>query len=666
MGSMSELYALASLLSLLGAAFLLTRLLAPRCLVEGALLFAVLYSTLILLLGYLLSELNLLRSLAGWAVLSLLALALCCVPMLLNARRRARCLRPLAIPREIEGRIAGANYSRFDTLLLLALALVMSVCAVVNFSVLISLEPDNLDGLSYHLPRIMYYLEHGNLHYFGASYWAIVIHPKVATVLMLYTYLLADLSACCTQLVQYLAYFISVAAVYGITRQLGCSRRRGAFAALIFSLGTIMLMEAVSPQNDFVLTAFTGCALYFLLAYRAVHARKYLCFAALAFALALGVKATMLLVLPSLLIVAVFALLPLKALPANVRRKHVGAGAAALCLALLIVTLPSGYGENWQRFGNPFGPASVREKHTVEGKGVARLAKNVTLNLLRYGFDFVALDGVLPTPRMKALQRAITAPGRWLLQRAKINLESDEASRRAFSFEHYYLASENCSYWGILGWLLLWPAVLIACFRRSGIPGLRWFALAALLYFLVQASASPYDPWRGRYFMTAALFAAPTLAALAFPAHLPGKLYLAFAVFLGCVTALTAVCFRCDTSVFPLKGVAGCSSFVLGRTEQLSREMPDLAPAWLKYESCVPEGAVVATDTTFGCEYLFFGDRLSRRIIPLRSFTGERRPVPAEAQYLLYSLDSPYAQHGDTAICTVYFPYGPLYLRKLK
>ncbi len=91
----------------------------------------------------------------------------------------------------------------------------------------------------------------------------------------------------------------------------------------------------------------------------------------------------------------------------------------------------------------------------------------------------------------------------------------------------------------------------------------------------------------------------------------------------------------------------------------------------------MPDGAVVATDTGFRCEYLLFGDRLSRYIIPLRSFTGERYALPHAAQYLLYSPDSKYARRGDIELCTQLYlkqnnrlvplkEYGPLYVRKLK
>ena len=230
------------------------------------------------------------------------------LPLCWDSRLRAVCLAQLTLPDDIEQRIRRADFRRFDTRVLLALAITMALAAVVNFIVILGLEPSNSDALDYHLPRIMYYLQHGNLNYFGASYWAIVIHPKVATVLMLYSYLIGDLNANLTQLVQFFAYFVSTLAVYGICRHLGQSRRHSAFAALVFSLLTIVLMEASSAQNDLLLTAFTGCLLYLLLAYRTAREVKYLWLASVALALALGVKATMLLVLPSLLLVLLFAL----------------------------------------------------------------------------------------------------------------------------------------------------------------------------------------------------------------------------------------------------------------------------------------------------------------------------------------------------------------------
>ena len=396
---------------------------------------------------------------------------------------------------------------------------------------------------------------------------------------------------------------------------------------------------------------------------------KYLWLAGVAFALALGVKATMLLVLPSLLLVAIFALRARAGEPAAIRWQRLGVGALGCCLALAVITLPAGYAENLLRFGNPLGPKSVREEHTIEGKGLPAFLKNGGLNLLRYGFDFLALDGVVDSPLAHRLQRGMTLLPRRVLPRLGINLPSMDTSRRQFSFEREYSANENCSYWGVLGVLLVWPVVLLTLCGGNQSPGMRIFALATVVFFVVQAFASPYDPWRGRYFMTAALFAAPTLGAVAFPRRLLGKCYLTLVVTLGCLLAMLTVLAHNGTLVFPMKagGKWLPSTFATGRAAQLTREMRELQRMLLLYEDFVPEHTVVATDITpISYEYLFFGDRLSRRLIPLRPFIGAVQPLPADAQYLLYSADSRYARKGDPLICYQHPYCGTLYVRQLK
>jgi len=667
---MTICYSLLSLVALLCAAFFLTRMLMPRTRVEGMLIFVLALSTGIIFLGYLTSAINQLRNLGVWALLSVLALALTCIPMLFNARIRTCCLAKLAIPRDIERRITGAGFKRFDTLILLGLAIAVAIVAVVNFLVLIGTEPANPDALDYHLPRIMYYLQHNNLRYFPVEYWAMVVHPKVSTILQLYTYLVSDLATNLTQLVQYLAYFVTMIAVYGITRQLGGSRRGSLFSALVFGLLIIVIMEAMTAQNDLIQAAFTACCVYFLLAYRSTRLVKYLWIASAAFALALGVKATQLLVVPSLLIVGVYAFLPAGNQSGIRLGRHLGAAALAMCLALAVITIPAGYGENFLRFGNPLGPLSVRQEHSFEGHTGANLPTNGGLNLLRYGFDALKLDGLPMSGFTDRLQAGVTFLPRHLVEMAGINLLTGEESRLKFDYGRPLIASENCSYWGAMGFLLIWPVVFLSLFALRQPLGIKLFAVATMVFLLVQAFASPYDPWRGRYFITAAIFAVPALAAVAFPRHLAGKCYITFVVLLGCGTAVFSACIHRGTYVFPFhhNGVAVKPTFAYDRASQLTRMVPDLYYPLLTYDSMVPEDAVVATDIkSITSEYIFIGDRLSRRVIPLHSFEGTHLPLPAEAQFLLYTPSAQYQQQkGDTPICVDHPFCGTLMLRRLK
>ena len=72
----------------------------------------------------------------------------------------------------------------------------------------------------------------------------------------------------------------------------------------------------------------------------------------------------------------------------------------------------------------------------------------------------------------------------------------------------------------------------------------RMLALAAVLFLFSQAYAGPYDPWRGRYFAIAAIFAVPIVGVCLQTQKRFLRGYLVLIVLAGCVSAMTAVVLR--------------------------------------------------------------------------------------------------------------------------
>ena len=686
------------------ATVLYTRLLGPRHRVESLLIAVVVGATLIFLTANIISSGNQLRQVGWWVTVELLALAAGAAPLVFIPSLRARCLRPWQFPQDLILRVKRARIDRFHGGVLIALGGTVLVTTVANLIVLVGLEPATMDGLQYHLPRMAYYLQHGNLNFFGANYWAEVIHPKVATTLMIFAYQVASGCVRYTQLPQLLAYFTTMLAIYAVSRELGGSRRGSLCAALLFGLLVISLMEAVTTQNDLVLTAFAGCQLYFMLAYRREPRRTYLWLAAIAFALALGVKSTMLSVLPSFAIVGWWlwrswkdqsarlpspkpaarkteARQPRTLVAARHLHPHVWVAAAALAIGLVFITLPAGYWENLRYTGSLFGPKSVNREHTLADVPPAELLRVGMLNVLRYGFDGVTPDGLLPFSTLRTMVNVVQFPPFLILHALGINLEADEGARYPFRYERSFVASENYSGWGVLGCLLIWPLLLWMLCRRDTSTVARTFALAALVYFLVQAFISPYDIWRGRYFTTAALFALPPLALTLFPVRV-GRMrwYLAGVVALACLSALFAVTYRAGTYLVPCmfcdqhipSSFTRESSLTLTRAKQLARQDTEADPAAgiERYEQLVPLHATVAVDLVDGPpEFYFFGEGLTRRLIPLHPLVGAPQPIPPDADYLLYDSPAPAKprRKGDIALYSWHSTEsgGTVYLRRL-
>ncbi len=618
-------------------------------------------------------SLSRLSQLSGWMFISLLALGITLLPVLTVAALRARCFRRFTVLTALEQRLRAADRRSFLARLLLLLGGTVLIAALINFTLILTLEPGTPDVQQFHLARVAYYLQHGNMNYFPATYWAQVVSPKVATVLLLYTYLVSGSLETLTQLVQFFAYFVCMLALYGVCRFSGQCRKASLFAGLIFGLLIICLMEASTAQNDLLQAAYFGVVLYAVLAYRRRHAVRYLALAAVAFALAAGVKATLLPVLPSLLLVTGVVLFTRRWAAPPITRRHLAIALGALFIAGAVITMPAGYSENIRLFHNPLGPKSVRAEYTEANHSAGAFLRNGVLNILRYGVDFLVLDGSHPLPGAHALQNGLTALPRALFTRLGINLESANGTRKDYPFTYHKLiaANENTSCWGVFGFLLIWPVILLALCGVYRAPSVRLFALAAVLNGLMLSFFLPYDHFHGRFDIITALFALPPLGACA--ASCRGRLsraYLTVVVLLGCVCALTASTFRYGSPLIPYHyaGAYFPSVFKSLRTDLLVRETPG-TPLATCFEFYVPEDAVVAVDTVHpGPEYIYFGSHFTRRVIPLHPFWGAPLPIPRNAQYLVFDEASKprlVRQHGDIPLTTADFPLGVIYLRKL-
>ena len=695
-----------SIIPLLLASLLLTRMLRPRHRVDFLLIWATVLPACIFFLAVLASGMDCLASTIWWTVAAFLLLGFVSLPLAFNHQLRQECLRRPAGPHDLLERIKRARTRYGDLALLWTLGLTVVVAGVINLVLVVFLAPANLDGLSYHLARMAYYLQHGNFNFFeNTNYWAIVVHPKVSTSLILYTYLAGGRNENLTQLVQYLSYWVGLLSVYGIARHLGAARRGSLFAALIFGLFTICLMEASTVQNDLVLTAFTGGTLYFLLAYRESRQVKYLWLTALAFALALGVKVSMLLVVPSLLAVAVLLFLRSKKAPplerphiakqktrkarapqrlrsektSSISLPHIGQASAAIVLLLCLVTLPAGYWDNWRQFKHLTGPPVVSEQHTFAGKSLSYLLGFGAVNMLRYGIDFLRLDGIPPTDAVCRVQDALYFLPRKITEALGIDLASSRGTRVNFTYEYNTMGNENRDSWGLLGFLLAWPVVWLVLFREKYPLPVRLFALTAVVFFLAQAFSGPFDIWRGRFFVTAGLFAAPPLAFIFLPAGRGWRVYLSLVVVLGCLSALLASVYREHSPLLPmtLQGQHFDSVFSLPpyspapagmtdrefariktRIKQLMRELPtdEIYQGLVAYEADIPKDATIALDTgQYGMEYLLFGRKLTRTLYPLYTLNGTWvSRIPKEAQFLVATGDSPFYNKDDKRFEPIY------------
>jgi hypothetical protein len=527
--------------------------------------------------------------------------------------------------------------------------------------------PHNWDSMTCHLARVAYYLQHGNLDYFDANYWAQVVHPKNSILLLLYTYLMSCGNENLTQIVQFISYWAAVCAVYGISLKVGSNRTQGLFAALVFALLTECLMECTTTQNDMILTAYSGSIIYSLLSFRETNHPKYLFWAALGIGIAIGIKSSFLLVLPVLVIVSLYALIHKCKLSLKRTALNLLVLGALTIVAISVFALPAGYLDNYRRFNHPIGPESIRKVHSFEGKSVSFIIINGTRNLFRFGFDFLSLDGLPPIPPIVKLQQTIREIPAKLVRIVGLDLERAEAVRQPFRYQKPPSAHEDLSSWGIFGFGLILIVVLLSVLGLIRNTDIRLLSFATLMFLLIQSYAGPWDPWRGRYFLICAVIATPVVGVCLKNKFRFIQACLILIVFVGCLSAVSAVLFRINSLLcFPQfsgtnKQLVITSVFSLDRLRQLTRNRLNYYEALKNYEELVPENSVVAVYLgADSYEYPLFGKDLNREVIPINSFSKGIQPIPEKAEYLIYSIGFPYADKSDIHLGEDW------YLRKLK
>ena len=649
----------------------------------------VIFTSLVLVAGYILSAFNYLGSIQAWAVASV---SLGILVGIIGQRADKASLLSFQIRNfNMRGFLEDwvGEFRQLGKLQQLTIGICLTTIlylGAINLYFVVKTAPHTWDSMTYHLARMAYYIQRGNLNVFDANYWAQVVHPKNSTLLFIFAFLDSGRNENLTQLVQYIAYWTGILTVYGIARGIGSSRYGSLFAGIVFGLLTESLMQAITTQNDLLIAALFGCAVYGIISWGKVEASRYLVLSSTAIAIAVGVKASSLLAIPCLMILAAaifyrryqfiapqFKRASIKELEKAIRNnsgvnipnikrvpREIYVVIAAILFSSLLFILPAGYLDNWQLFSHPIGPSSMRAGHSFEGQDLNYILENGSKNIMRYAVEFASLDG-MHHPKLDALQLEIRQQLKNIFLLIGIDLENTAASRNVFQYLRLPDSHEDHSSWGIFGFLLIWPLALISLFKKFTPRPFFFLSVVSFLFLLLQAFAGPYDPWRGRYFLVGAIYATPVLS---FYFQLPKKQsnrwlefilpsYIFLVTVIGCMSALSAVMDRRNSNLHEVRQ--------LDRLGQLIRNTGMTAPIRL-FNQLVPNQAIVAVALPGdNYEFALFGEGLTRTLIPINDFTKGLQPIPKHAEYLLFSKwVIPNIEPTDTALGEDW------YLRRLK
>lgn len=579
-----------------------------------------------------------------------------------------------------------AGLSPFLKLVFGAMLITLTITATTNLLLVLFTVPNEWDSMTGHLNRVVQYMQRGSMRHFGGTNWNIDTYPKSVCTIQIYSYLLTGRFENAFKLIHHLSYWTAIVAVFGIVQRITKGVLSAAvFCALVYALLPDFLMQAITTETDIVLTAYLSVLLYMLFTFHETKDNRYLWLAGIAFGLAFGHKITFALLLPSVFMVMVYTVFWSDSLKTTFAR--IWKLGVTIVVAMCFWTFPTGYLKNIEAFGHPIGPPTALKHQSVERAGSFKnLIVQGSRNFIRYGYDHANLDGIRSTATGVAINKAIRTPLVVLEDKLHLGLdEVTEFSIQPFSFDRRFIFYNANPYWGIFGFGLILPFVilLLVFLLRSG-PMLT-LALALVLHFAALSFSAPYDPFKGRYFIETGLFGAPLLALLftnrwvsvALPGRVVWKIYVGLVVIVGCTSAVMTVFLNTRALPFAWRGPNGTaypSAFEADRIKMMTIGRPDTYRAYLTFDQVVPQTATVALGTiNDDYEYPLYGPRLSRRLIAINPFERGLQPIPTEANYLFFSKNVIKPKPGDLRLGTdttmtegVVVRGEDYYLRKLK
>lgn len=366
---------------------------------------------------------------------------------------------------------------------------IVGILLLVQLALAWRVPPNNYDSMTYHLTRILFWLQDDSVRQFANATERQATFPVNAEIIQGWTMMLSG-GERFIQLVQWTAQLGLIAFVFAAAKDFGYRRIHAGIAACAMLAMPIMVAQATSAQNDLIVGFFAaGAALFLLRGLRGDNA-AYIP-AAIAAGLAVGTKSTGPLIITALGIAALVYC-------GSDWRKLVRP--AVLLLVGILLLGSFNYVQN------------VAERGSVLGSDIGdkdRISKPCQLpsNALQFGwYSLTSMPGF----NLGAIEGFAERRVNGIPSRAALKLGCTDHNVLLVNHE----AKEDRVSGGLPLLLLILPALLVALFRRRSREEFA-LAVAATSLVALYILLLKYNVWAGRFMLVPAVMAAPLVARLA-------------------------------------------------------------------------------------------------------------------------------------------------------
>lgn len=295
------------------------------------------------------------------------------------------------------------------------------IVAITTLMIALFAYPNNWDSMTYHLSRVMHWIQNGNVNHYATHIERQISQPPLAEYFILHFYLLSGIDRF-ANLVQWFFMTGSLAVVWLIARELKAEKNVAILAVLFVAVLPMGILQSSSTQNDYVVSFFISSSVLFLLRAIAQGFSLYtIVFFSLTFSLACIAKGTAYIFLTP--VVVFYGIYAFK----NLRwRIYI-----PLCLGVLFYTGINGafVVRNFQTFGHPLAIDITLQNDIV---GMEALLSNTIKNTaMHFLTPFENLNRVVTTS-VESVHRLFGAD----IKDSRFNWKFSPAFENSKSFPH--------------------------------------------------------------------------------------------------------------------------------------------------------------------------------------------------------------------------------------
>ncbi len=399
------------------------------------------------------------------------------------------------------GRLKVANMPLMSRFLLLCMFLIVASIGLIAFLA----PPNNTDSMTYHMSRVAHWVQNQSVADYPTNILRqLYLNPGAEFIITHFQILTkGDRLA---NFVQWLSMVGSACGVSLIAKQLGAEARGQILAAVVVTTLPMGILQASSTQNDYVVSFWLTCFVYFLISLRSKEIGQpiWACSVAVGASLGLAILTKVTAYIFAFPFLVWFALSSIS----NPKQKM---WKSALMIAIIVLSINVGhYARNFGLFGSPLGPgqegpAEAGLKFTNDVFTVSTLISNSARN--------IALEMGTPFERLNAFtERAIYK----LHSLTGLSVNDPRTTWHGTHFGRPDLSlHEDFAGNPIhLACIILSVVVFVSSPLLRGRPYLFCYSIALTAGFLLFSFLLRWQPWNARLHLPLFVLWAPFIAAV--------------------------------------------------------------------------------------------------------------------------------------------------------